>query len=118
VHHTWRAITRPSEKAAVAAALESCQFVLGEPCILAAASQRIEPESGGFSEPRNMPRIHYAGLFDPKQVLSTDVGLLSRKDVASYRSAKGPKAAAFHPWGRLFIAVGGDNQSKAEELAL
>jgi hypothetical protein len=38
--------------------------------------------------------------------------------VASYRSTSGPKAAAYHPWGRLFIVAGGAGQFEAEEQAL
>jgi uncharacterized caspase-like protein/CubicO group peptidase (beta-lactamase class C family) len=114
---TWRATNRPSDEAAVAAALESCQFVYQEPCILAAVSNRIEPP-GGISAPQDMPRTRYTGLFNPEQIPATDVHLRHRPDVASYRSAVGPKAVAFHPWGRLFIAVGGGDQVKAEELAL
>jgi CubicO group peptidase (beta-lactamase class C family) len=117
-HGTFRATNRPSDETAVAAALESCQFYYREPCILAAVSKRIEPASGGISAPRDMPRTRYTGLFDPEQIPATDVHLWRRPDVVSYRSATGPKAAAFHPWGRLFIAVGGGDQARAEELAL
>jgi hypothetical protein len=116
-HSTWRA-RRFSEQATVTAALESCEFFYKEPCILAAVGNRTATGLQGFSEPSDMPRTRYAGLFDPTQILSIDERLQRRPDVVSYRSHSGPKAAAWHPWGRLFIVVGGGGQFEAEELAL
>jgi hypothetical protein len=116
-HRTWRA-RRSSDQGAVTAALESCQLFWREPCILAAVGDRTTTEFQGFSGSSDMPRTRYAGLFDPGQILSVDESLLRRPDVASYRSHSGPKAAAWHPWGRLFIVAGGGGQFEAEELAL
>jgi hypothetical protein len=114
---TWRA-KRFSDQATVTAALESCQFFYREPCILAAVGDRTTTEFQGFSGANDMPRTRYAGVFDPGQILSTDENLQRRPDVASYGSHSGPKAAAWHPWGRLFIVVGGGGQFEVEELAL
>lgn len=41
-----------------------------------------------------------------------------RAAVAGYRQQQGPKAAAIHPSGRLFVATGGANQRDTEQKAL
>src|SRR5258707_10302391 len=87
-----------------------------EPCVLVAVGDKVEPASGGPSGLRDMPRARYDGLFDPEQIPGANGVLKQRTDVGSYRSAAGPKAAAYHPWGRLFI-VRGIGQFEAEELA-
>ena len=41
-----------------------------------------------------------------------------RHDVSDYKKKSGPKAAAVHPWGRIFIATGTASQHAAEATAL
>jgi len=114
----WKATGRPSEEAAVAAALESCQVHHQESCTLVASDDKVAPSPNGPPVVRDMPHTRYTGRFEPERVPSTDGSLWRRADVASYRSTSGPKAAAYHPWGRLFIVAGGAGQFEAEEQAL
>ena len=112
-HGAWRSPLRSSEQEAVAATLEGCQIFYEEPCALAAAGYRIVSEG-----PRDMPRTRYAGHFEPVQIPAARENVRRRQDVASYRSAAGPKAAAYHPWGQLFVVTGAASQFAAEEKAL
>jgi hypothetical protein len=89
-----------------------------EPCTLAGVDDKVEPAANGPLAPRDMSRTHYVGLFEPEQIPAARDSLIHRLDVVSYRSGSEPKAAAYHPWGRLFIVVGGGGQFQAEELAL
>jgi hypothetical protein len=113
---TWRVGSRSSAESAAAADLEGCQLYYREPCILAAVDNEII--TGDKASPSDMFRTRHSGLFDPDQIPAIDNLARKRTDIASYRSQKPPKAAALHPWGRLFIAVGTGNQREAEELAL
>jgi uncharacterized caspase-like protein len=113
----WKTWNKISEDAAVTVVLESCQFRFREPCVLIAVNDKVEPTAGNSERPRDMPRLRYAGAFEPEQIPSMDVRRLRREDIRSYRSASGAKAAAFHPAGVLFI-VRADNQFKAEESVL
>jgi hypothetical protein len=65
-----------------------------------------------------MPRVHYAGSFDPARIPKLQQGVLEGKDVISYASAPSSKAAAYHPDGKLFIVTGAATQRVAEEQAL
>jgi uncharacterized caspase-like protein len=116
-HHTWRNAGWPSDEAATNGTLEACQAYFGEPCVLAAVEGNIEPATAP-PVPRDMPRVRYAGLFDPSQIPAARANLLQRADVLAYRSKPEPKAAAYHPWGRLFVVVGVNSQFEAEEQAL
>jgi hypothetical protein len=65
-----------------------------------------------------MPRVDYAGSFDPQQIPVLRDAVRQRQDVSDYRKKSGPKAAAVHPWGRIFIATGTASQHAAEATAL
>ena len=65
-----------------------------------------------------MPRVVYDGLFDPERIPAVAQSLRQRADIAGYRAAPSPKAAAFHPWGRMFVHTGAATQRAAEEQAL
>jgi hypothetical protein len=65
-----------------------------------------------------MERVIYAGVFDPQQIPVLVDSNRNKPDVQAYRTISGPKAAAIHPWGRLFIASGTSSQKAAEEKAL
>jgi hypothetical protein len=116
-HRSWRTSGITTDDAAVTATLEKCQVYYGEPCILAAVGDKLEQPSGSAPAVRDMPRARYDGLFDAEQIPGTNGTLKRRNDVASYRSVAGPKAAAYHPLGRLFT-FRGSGQFEAEELAL
>ena len=68
---------------------------------------------------RDMVRARYAGLFDPEQIPGSLPAMRRRTDVAYYRLAQDPKAAAFTPnGGHVFIVTGAASQRAAEEEAL
>jgi hypothetical protein len=116
---TWRSGPWLSERAAEAGTLEGCQLYYAEPCTLVARDDTlVQPEKPPLL--RDMARTRYAGRFDPQMIPVSSLALVRRADVLSYRSAVGPKAAAFHPWGfeRLFIVATSANQFEAEEQAL
>jgi hypothetical protein len=113
---TWRTTGHSSPAVAEERALESCEIVHGEPCVLIAVNDTIEP-STTLQRRQPMPRASYGGLFDPEQIPVSDA-VRRRADIASYRTARGPKAAAYHPWGRLFVVTGAPTQRDAEEKAL
>jgi hypothetical protein len=116
---SWR--TRGLSTALIAQerVLEACQVRFGDPCVLLAVNDAVHGNAAETSPPRrSMPRVAYAGLFDPDQIPAAAQALRQRADVAGYRAAPGPKAAAFHPWGRLFVVTGAATQRAAEEQAL
>ena len=99
--------------------LEACQVRYGGPCVLLAVNDAILGDAAQAYWPkRPMPRVAYDGSFDPNQIPIATPVLRQRTDVAGYRRAAGPKAAALHPWGRLFIVTGAQTQRAAEEQAL
>jgi hypothetical protein len=65
-----------------------------------------------------MPRIAYAGSFDPEQIPGLNPGRRAGADLAGYTSAKGFKAIALHNWGRVFVVTNAPDQSSAEGQAL
>ena len=115
--NSWR--TSDWDDAAVAEerVLEGCQARYGGPCVLVAVNDVLRPVAGNESG-RPMPRADYDGPFDPQQIPAVGEVLRQRPDVVGYRTAKGPKAAAFHPWGRLFVVVEAASRRAAEEQAL
>jgi uncharacterized caspase-like protein/lipoprotein NlpI len=117
-HLTWRQGGSPNAAAATTATLEKCQVYYQEPCTLIAADNSLEPSATGAPPPRDMPRTRYAGRFEPERIPGAAAKLLERADVISYHSAAGPKAAAYHPWGRLFVSTGLSTQFEAEAKAL
>ena len=90
--------------------LEACQFHHTSPCALLAVDDTLQPApADGRLVRRDMARVRYDRHFDPERIPGVRPNVIGRPDVANHRAANGPKAAAFHPWGRLFIASG--NQS-------
>jgi eukaryotic-like serine/threonine-protein kinase len=117
----WQVSDRDSTALASTAALEACQVHFGRPCVLIATDSALEPEpSDGKWAPRDMPRVEYAGEFDPAEIPNIVPPARARADVAGYRSVAGPKAAAFSPYGSagIFIATGAADQNAAEADAL
>jgi hypothetical protein len=117
---TWRAAMRPTVEDAETAALEQCQVFFGKPCVLLAVDEIVQPEPTNGDWPRrDMARARYAGNFDPGQIPGLRPVARERADIANYRSAAGPKAAAYHPGGgRMFTVSGATSQRAAEEEAL
>jgi class 3 adenylate cyclase len=117
---TWRTAARPSVEDAEIAALEQCQVFFGKPCVLLAVDEIVQPEPANGDWPhRDMARARYAGNFDPGQIPGLRPVARERADITNYRSAPGPKAAAYHPGGgRMFTVNGAASQRAAEEEAL
>jgi hypothetical protein len=117
---SWRTGDRPTAENAEDAALENCQLFYGHPCVLIAVDGVVQPQPPGDRWPRRvMPRVAYAGAFDPAQIPGVAPGIRERTDILKYHSAPAPKAAALTPRGdRMFTVVGAANQRAAEEEAL
>ena len=114
---SWVA-AQPSEQEAEERALERCEINHGGPCVLVAVDEITKYASGDQATPRSMPRVHYAGTFDPERIPNVAAEARRRADVAGYASAPGFKAAAYHQRGELFIVSGVPTQRAAEEKAL
>jgi hypothetical protein len=116
----WRSAMRPTAEDAETAALEQCQVFYGQPCVLLAVDDTVHPLAPGGDWPRrDMARARYAGNFDPGQIPGLRPVVRGRSDIANYRSAKGPKAAAYHPGGgRIFTVTGAATQHASEQEAL
>ena len=116
---TWYVHSRASEAIAEEKDLEGCQVFAGQPCVLAAVNGNVLPvPTNAAWARRDMPRARYSGPFDLNQVPALLDSVRRRPDVASYATGSEPKAAAYHPWGRLFVVTGATNQGSAEEQAL
>ena len=109
----------PTPEAASEKALERCQLAFDVPCHAIAIDEGMTTASGADAPgPRDMPRLHYAGDFDPAQIPGIRVTVATRADVAGYRQALGPKAAAIHPRGILAIVTSATSQHRAASQAL
>jgi len=118
-NNTWRSESRESAYAAQQTALEGCQIRYGSPCILVAVNETLaDLPSDGKWVGRTTSRLSYDGLFDPIQIPAIRSDGRWRDDVANYLSRPGPKAAAIHPWGRIFTSFGAADQRSAEADAL
>jgi adenylate cyclase len=115
----WRNAGQPNAQLAQQRALEGCQVWLNQPCAPIALDDSVTPEPADGKWPiRDMPRVHYAGTFDPERIPSALRSMRERADIVGYRDAPGPKAAAFHPWGRIFTVTNAESQRAAEERSL
>jgi len=65
-----------------------------------------------------MERVRYAGTFDPDRIPGIFPAVRLRPDIVRYQSVQGPKAAAYHPWGRVFTVLSAESQAAAEAEAL
>jgi class 3 adenylate cyclase len=115
---TWRAV-RPAVEGVKIAALEGCQLYFGQPCILLASDDTVEPQpADGKWERRDMPRIRYDGAFAPGEIPGLRPDQRHKPEILGYRAAAAPKAAAIHPRGYLFVVGPAASQRSAEEEAL
>jgi hypothetical protein len=100
-------------------ALESCQIALGSPCTLVMVDDSVLPApASGPETTRDMARVRYRGFFDPTQIPLMEATDLKRADIAGYKAATGPKAAALHVTGRVTAVTKAADQHSAEEAAL
>jgi Caspase domain len=112
---TWYVHSRLSPYLAEQPALEGCQIRYAEPCALVALNEIVMPPTDKATwARRDMPRVNYAGNFDPEQVPAIWPDRRTSDDVKSYVSATGSKAAALHPWGTLFIKTNASSPHDAE----
>jgi len=114
---SWRSNGWANAALAEERTLEGCQVRYGAPCLLLAVDDTLHAADTSASR-RLMPRVEYDGTFDPQKIPAVQAVVRQRPDVAGYRTAPGAKAAAFHPWGRLFVVSGAASQREAEERAL
>jgi hypothetical protein len=114
---SWRSNGWANAALAEERTLEGCQVRHGAPCLLLAVDDSLHATDTGASR-RLMPRVEYDGMFDPQKIPAVPSALRQRPDVAGYRALPGAKAAALHPWGRLFVVSGAASLREAEERAL
>lgn len=117
-YDSWRRTFLQNEKVAEEVALEGCEVRHGDPCILLAVNDSLQRSMAGEWKKRSMPRVRYDGVYDPEQIPALQASDRSRPDVANYRSKTGPKAAALHPWGSIFVVTHSTSQFAAEVKAL
>lgn len=118
-YDSWRRTFLQNEKVAEEIALEGCEVRHGDPCILLAIDDSLRQRSlAGEWQKRSMPRVSYDGPYDPQQIPTLKESDRVRPDVASYRSVNGPKAAALHPYGLIFVVTRSESQFAAEVKAL
>jgi len=115
----WRVNGYASGTDVATKALESCQFNFNAPCTLVMVDDNVLPApANGPETPRDMARVRYRGFFDAAQIPLLEASDLKRPDIAGYKAATGPKAAAMHVTGRFVAATKAADQRAAEEAAL
>ena len=65
-----------SEQSAEEAVLERCEVGHDGPCVLVAIDETVKYSGGDQVVPRAMPRVHYAGAFDPERIPYLVAGVL------------------------------------------
>jgi class 3 adenylate cyclase len=116
---SWRLRGQESPSIAEERVLEACQVRYEGACVLVAVNDVVQASANEMSWTRRaMSRVAYEGAFDPGQVPAVTRMLRQRADVVGYPTAARYKAAALHPWGRLFLVTGAATQRAAEEGAL
>ena len=118
---SWRVQGRESAMIAEIAALEGCQIMYNDPCVLVAVNDTLlPPPPDGAWAFRSMSRVTHDGQFDPKQIPVIGANTRARAEIIEYAKADGAKAVAMHPWGggRIFVALNAADQRAAETDAL
>lgn len=109
----------PTQLLAEQSVLERCQQALDEPCALLASDETLLSTAPDGAWPvRDMPRVHYNGMFDPMRIPALRLLARQTRAIVGYPGAPSPKAAAFHSEGILRVVVGAASQHAAEERAL
>ena len=116
----WTNWNRPNSDEAEQLALEGCQVFNGHPCMLVVVDDALQQmPSDGKLPRRSMPRVAYAGNFDPGKIPGLPDAGKNRADLASYSASPGPKAISLHPVRtRIFVVTKGSSQRAAEEESL
>lgn len=105
---SWYVQDYPDPAITTTRVLEGCQSFSNEPCILVALDGHVLPRNAaGTWTLAPQPRLAYRGPYDPNQVPVSPAVRASRT-VLGYGSVAGPKALAYHPWGRVFLGTGAD----------
>ena len=98
-------------------ALEKCQIVFTEPCVLVATgNQPLRRPDSGWPR-RDMPRVTYSGLFDPAQIPGIRQQARESQGLKDYIAFKGPKAMVINPENGYHYALGKTTQHDADESA-
>jgi uncharacterized caspase-like protein len=111
-----RVSDRLSAMEAEESSLEACEVLTGAPCVLVALDTSVPFTRE--SPARSMPRAQYAGTFDPERIPSVQQTVRQEPSVTGYLAATGPKAAAYYPFGKVYVVAGAANQHDAEARAL
>ena len=112
---TYRVAGYASAQQAEEVGFERCQIYYAGACELLAVDNEFVDWPG---QRREMPRVQYAGVYDPIQIPGIHDELRARADIASYGLAEGPKAIAIHNWGTVYVSTHANDQQVAEEKAL
>jgi pyruvate/2-oxoglutarate dehydrogenase complex dihydrolipoamide acyltransferase (E2) component len=131
----WWSGWHENKEAARERTLEGCQLHAGKPCVTVAAggvpgedrrSQEREATRARKAAaspvppepPQDMPRLAYAGSFDPQRIPILRPAVRAHDDVKKYAGIAGAKAMAIHPGGHVFPATGQATQQAAASAAL
>jgi class 3 adenylate cyclase len=115
----WRTTGWPDADVVRERVLERCQQYYDEPCVLVAVDDTVLPPGPSNATTLwDMPRVRYQGPYDVTRIPALRDKDLQRADVTGYKTAPGPKAAAFHAEGIFRIVTGAASQTAAEEQAL
>ena len=114
---SYRVFERPSAEAAEDGAREGCQGYYGDPCLALVVDDAIRATEDGSALTRDMPRVRYAGAFDPPQIPAVLDATRSRADIQAYAKMPSPKAAALHPWGQITWSPQTQNEAETAALA-
>ena len=114
---SYRVSNRPDQDIAAEAALEGCQLMYKEPCVLIAQNDRVLADGDPFQgTPRRTVSLDYSGKFSRDQIPKLFRAKLT--EIASYEAMKGPRAMAVRPVNSLLTVSGGATQKEAEQQAL
>ena len=104
-------------EAAEETALERCQIATGVPCVPILVGDESRGRIGATAA-RDMPRLRYAGAFDPEQVPGMGPGPRQSSPVLrGYGTGRGARAMVLNARGGVF-AFPAQTEKEAEERAL
>ena len=106
-----------SRQVAETLALEGCQQTYGSPCVTVAVGTELRAADPAAAAKRDMPRLHYAGAFEPAQ--APFVTPLNAGELNDYASLPAPKAVAIRAVHTHFSVISGaKSKAEAERRAL
>ncbi|TGE01670.1 caspase family protein [Methylobacterium nonmethylotrophicum] len=117
---TWKATRRNSQTSAIEGALEGCQVFFNDACALVMINDKYVSAIENSDRPpvQYMSRPNYDGIFKVERIPNLTMTASEITGLTSYMSAPAHKAAAFHPWGRVFLSTGKPTLREAEDEAL